>query len=253
MKTSDAEWFRRYYGDDYAASVRDLLRPERTRREVDFIVRTTGLQAGAAVADLGCGEGRHALEFARRGCAVTAVDLNPAFLDRGRRAAAREGHRVRWVLEDMRTPQPGPYNLLLLLFHSFGFFSDDENLRLLQGWRRELAAQGQLVIDVWNRARILKDFAERSQRAASPKLTVLEERAWDPSTQRLRVLYTYRWNDGHERRYDARFRLYGREEMHGLLEAAGYRLRGEFGSLEGAGWTPDAPRLVLWAEASGPE
>jgi len=39
--------------------------------------------------DLACGHGRHSVELARRGCAVTGVDLSEASLDRDRQPAAR--------------------------------------------------------------------------------------------------------------------------------------------------------------------
>lgn len=124
--SADRDWYRRYYGEDYSESVRDLLTPERTRGEVDFIVRATGLAPGARIADLGCGEGRHALEFARRGHAVTAIDLNHDYLQRGRERAEPSGS-VQWISADMRGPQPGPFDLVLLLFHSFGFFTELES------------------------------------------------------------------------------------------------------------------------------
>lgn len=245
---ADVEWFRPYYGDDYAASVRGLLNRERTQGEVNFILQATGLREGASVVDLGCGEGRHALEFARRGCKVAALDLNPAFLDRGREQASHEASTVRWVCADMRTPQPGPYDLVLLLFQSFGFFSDAENLHLLRDWRRELTPQGQIVVDVWNRERILSDFTPLAERTVAVGFTVAEERTWDPATQRLQVHYTYRWDDGRRHAYDASFRLYGKEELQSLLVEAGFSVRGSFGSLFGDGWAPDAPRLVVLGE-----
>ncbi len=218
---SGGEWFRSYYGDDYMASVRDLLDGARTERETDFLVRATGVMQGARVADLGCGEGRHALQLARRGLQVTAIDLNAQFLERGRAEAQRQGLEVDWVLGDMRTPQRGPFDLVLLLFHSFGFFSDLENLSLLRDWRQQLGPWGHLAIDVWNREGILQTFVARATRTVGGGLSVLEERAWEPRTQRLQVHYRYRWQDGRERGYDASYRLYGKEELEALLREAG--------------------------------
>ena len=244
---ADPEWFRRYYGDDYMDSVRQLLGGERSEREADFLLRVTGLRQGARVADLGCGEGRHALALAGKGLRVTAVDLSPSFLERGRAEALRRGLQVDWVLGDMRTPCPGPYDLVALLFETFGYFSDEENLGLLQAWRKELGPGGRLIIDVWNRERILADFVPQAEWTASSVLAVQEERRWDGETGRLFVRYRYRRREGPVREYDASFRLYGREEVAALLGQARFALDDVFGDLQGAPWRPDSPRLVALA------
>lgn len=62
-----------------------------------------------AVIDAGCGTGRVAVELARRGFPVTAVDLDPALLD----AARRKDPDVQWVTADLATlapdAAPGPF------------------------------------------------------------------------------------------------------------------------------------------------
>ena len=52
-----------------------------TRQEVDHLVESLGLQPGMQVLDVGCGPGRHAHEFARRGIAVHGVDIAQTFVD----------------------------------------------------------------------------------------------------------------------------------------------------------------------------
>ncbi|MEJ5866566.1 class I SAM-dependent methyltransferase [Pseudokineococcus sp. 5B2Z-1] len=55
------------------------------------------LPRGARVLDAGCGTGRVALELARRGHAVTGVDVDASMLAEARRAAPS----ARWVLGDL--------------------------------------------------------------------------------------------------------------------------------------------------------
>lgn len=66
--------------------------------------------------DLGCGTGDHAVELARRGWDVTAVDLVPRALDAARGKAARAGVDVRFLRADVTDLAPavgGGYRLLL--------------------------------------------------------------------------------------------------------------------------------------------
>jgi SAM-dependent methyltransferase len=53
--------------------------------------------------DLGSGEGGDALWLAERGWHVTAVDISPTALDRGRAAAAGRGltHHIEWIEADL--------------------------------------------------------------------------------------------------------------------------------------------------------
>lgn len=62
-----------------------------TRQEVDFLVDQLGLGPGSTVVDVGCGPGRHSLEFARRGIAVVGIDISHEFIGVAKTNAAAEG------------------------------------------------------------------------------------------------------------------------------------------------------------------
>jgi tellurite methyltransferase len=67
----------------------------------------------ARVLELGAGEGRDAVYFARHGLAVTALEVSAAGLRKARRLAAARGVRVRWVQGDMaRVPVAGRFGLV---------------------------------------------------------------------------------------------------------------------------------------------
>jgi SAM-dependent methyltransferase len=75
-----------------------------TINEVSFLIDTLGLPPGARILDVGCGPGRHALEFARRGISVVGVDISERFVELGNESAASEGltDRVSFVRADAR-------------------------------------------------------------------------------------------------------------------------------------------------------
>ena len=56
--------------------------------------------------DVGCGEGKDAVFFARNGYDVTAFDLSPAGIDKGRRLADACGVQVRFFQADALTWRP---------------------------------------------------------------------------------------------------------------------------------------------------
>jgi SAM-dependent methyltransferase len=102
---SDAEtfWTARY-GDTPIwsgrpnASLVEALEPL-----VPPVASTTALDLGPTALDLGSGEGGDALWMAAQGWRVTAVDIAPNALERGRVEAERVGldDRVRWLQADL--------------------------------------------------------------------------------------------------------------------------------------------------------
>lgn len=81
-----------------------------------LVTEAAGLPAGRAL-DAGCGEGADAVWLARHGWRVTAVDVAPTALQRGRQAAELEGDdvasRIEWVAADLMTWTPaGSFDLV---------------------------------------------------------------------------------------------------------------------------------------------
>jgi malonyl-CoA O-methyltransferase len=72
--------------------------------EEKHIGRLTGDLARLAVADIGCGTGRHALRWAAAGARVTAVDFSKAMLERARSKPGADA--ITFVQYDLAKPFP---------------------------------------------------------------------------------------------------------------------------------------------------
>jgi SAM-dependent methyltransferase len=72
-----------------------------------------------SVLELAAGPAEHATEFARRGIAATALDLNPAMCAHARERAAAAGLSLTVVEADMRTFRlPGRFDLVITMLDS---------------------------------------------------------------------------------------------------------------------------------------
>lgn len=69
------------------------------RLEEPQVDRLLGDVRGLAVADVGCGTGRHALRFAAAGASVTALDFSEGMLAQAR--AKPGAQAVRWIAHDL--------------------------------------------------------------------------------------------------------------------------------------------------------
>lgn len=77
------------------------------RPNPQLVAEVADLAPGAAL-DAGCGEGADATWLAGQGWRVTAVDISPTALDRGREHAVAAGvaNRIEWVAADLTTWTP---------------------------------------------------------------------------------------------------------------------------------------------------
>jgi len=212
-----------------------------TLPDVDALVGLLGLSPPARILDLPCGFGRHSIELARRGFAVTGVDLHEPFLAEARAAAPS----IEWIRADMREfIRPGAFDAVLNLFTSFGYFEDSEDdRRVARNALESLKPGGAFVIEMKGKEVLAAKY---------------EERRWDEldDGSRLIVLHTVEdgWRGvrtewtllkGDERREGHfRTRLYAGTELERLLLETGFADVKLFGSLDGQSYGPGAPRLV---------
>ena len=68
-----------------------------TSQEVDFLERVLEVKTGDKILDLGCGAGRHAVEFASRGYNVIGIDISPWLLGVAQTRAAEAGVEVTFL------------------------------------------------------------------------------------------------------------------------------------------------------------
>jgi SAM-dependent methyltransferase len=126
---------------------------ERARVQTEQIVALLGLAPPARVLDVCSGYGRHSLELARRGFAVTGVDISEMQVRQALRYAASGGLRAGFVVGDARAmPVRGPFDAAINMFLSFGYFTADaESRAMLCEIHRVLRPGGRAVIMLYHR------------------------------------------------------------------------------------------------------
>lgn len=244
----------------------------------DFCVESLELRPGARLLDLGCGNGRVAIPLARRGVAVTGVEMSEDWVAVARAWAMRDGVLARLIHADLRAiPFPGlaedaSFDAILSIGVLFEHLpeSDEQAQRLLGELHRLLCPGGHCLI-------FISGFSSRTHPGAYPT---------EPGTgAELRNLWTVRGPRSFrliERRFptdESRFftryirvdpgrrpsesreilRYYTRSELSELLDEAGLSVRRRWGATNAGGpytgpytdYTDENPTLIILARKDG--
>jgi 2-polyprenyl-3-methyl-5-hydroxy-6-metoxy-1,4-benzoquinol methylase len=232
--------FEGVFDEDYLYFYETFL-AERTPEEVERIVELFELEPDAEILDCPCGHGRISNPLAERGFRVTGLDATELFLERAREDAAARDIEVEYVHGDMRElPWRDRFNGILNWFTSFGYFSDEDNKRVLRHFHDALKPGGRLVLETQNVTRIMLNpqpmhvVAERDGNVMIDRWEVDAENARF-RTERLIV------RDGQARKAHFTVRWFTVPELRKWLEEAGFE------NVHTPGLTPDS-RLVIVAD-----
>lgn len=215
--------------------------------ELDELLALDDMPTAGSALDLACGPGRHAVELARRGFRVTGLDRTDGYLARARERAAAAGVDVEWMRADMRElDRPGEFDLVINLFSSFGYFSDEENARVAQAAMSSLRPGGAFVLEMAGKEILAEGFWPRRWHPVGDGY-LLEHTHIIDDWARLENEWTLITGDG--ARYQHRFhhRIYSGAELKRVLWDAGADDVTIYGGLDGSPYDEDAERLVAVA------
>jgi SAM-dependent methyltransferase len=248
--TSDEPWYESFFGQDYLDVYGYSFTQERAETESAFAIRTLGLSPGDEVLDLCCGQGRHAVEVAKHGCMVTALDLSEGYLLLAEEAAREAGVTLEAVHADMREiPFTDRYGAVINMFSSFGYLeSEAEDARVLSAIRRALKPGGVALLDLLNRDWVIANYETEDSHTDADGTLYFEHRQLDLETSRNHVTFTVVAPDGTRREVGGHhIRLYTLREVRGMLEDAGLRYEGVHGGYEDEPYGIDTRRMIVIA------
>lgn len=236
------EWYEQSFGQDYLLVYRH--RDMRgAQAEVHSMANWLQLEPGAEVLDLCCGMGRHSLSLTEMGYRVTGMDLSDVLLAEAKRLD--EAQQVTWVKGDMRAiPLTGPYDAVVNLFTSFGYFdSDEENGKVLQEMGRVLKPGGRFILDYLNAADVRRNLVPASERQ-DEQVWIGEKRVIEDGYVRKQIVLTEPGKP--DRTYREQVRLYMLDDFRRLLAGTGLQIDQVYGSYQGDPFQEESSkRLIL--------
>lgn len=226
MIVVDPEWWKTLFDEVYLITDAPFVcNPPLTKSEVDMVEQALPLRPVLRMLDLCGGQGRHALELARRGYRPPIVlDYSTVLLQHGRRAAAAAGLDVPFCRGDAHALAfpSASFDVVLLLANSFGYFADGtDDRRVVAEVARVLTPGGRFVLDLIDRDAALRHFRAASWHDATADMVVCWRRElWHEVIRVREVVLSKTTGLVRDRTYAER--LYTPEGLRALLVDVGF-------------------------------
>jgi len=216
-------------------------------REAAFILKQLKLKKGSALLDLCCGPGRHAVEFAKKGLAVTGYDFSPEYLGEAGERARKNKVRLRLVRGDMRRLKyREEFDAAVNLFTSFGYFQKfSEDMQTLKGVAAALKPGGLFLIDLVNGDFVRANFSPRNWTEMEDYYQLEEAGATADGV--FNAWTRVPKNGGKVLTRSFFSRLYNKARLDAALRKAGLTPVKHWGSFSGLPLTPKRDRLIVLA------
>jgi SAM-dependent methyltransferase len=241
---------KHWYKSGWSLEAKNHSWTEDSENQVDFIIKTLQLNGNERILDLACGYGRHALAFARRGYAVTGVDITRDYIDDATKHAPPN---AQFICADIRdTNFNSAFDVVLSLADgAIGYLeTDEENLKIFDVIAKALKPGGRHFMDVCNAEHAEAYFPKRHWELGEQALS-LAIFDWNPATRRMRYGGgAIPWGEPAQNPAvmlpdNHGIRLYSKAELHDILHARGMEIENAYCNYYGAPDTAKELQLML--------
>ncbi|RSK25650.1 class I SAM-dependent methyltransferase [Bacillus sp. HMF5848] len=215
--------------------------------QINFI---TQHMHGKSLLDVAAGTGNQAVELAKLGYNVTAVDLDPSMVHSINRKATEQQvtiHTDILNMIDIKSLQPLSYDTITCIGNSLSHLSSiDEITQALQGFTKVLNKNGTIIIQIVNYNRIFAHSIKQLPTINRPPVKF--ERSYE-LCENNKIIFNGTLTVDDEQ-YESSVTLYGiqAEQLVSSLNNAGFHHIELFGSFKGEPYTSiESPALVVVA------
>jgi len=239
------EWYQQWFNEKYLI-VYDHRDTDEAEQEALTISRVLDLRENDFILDLCCGSGRHEIPLVRMGYRVIGLDYSDHMIKIAQASRLPGSEFPQYIRADARKIPfcDGVFDIVLNLFTSFGYFSDEENYTFLLSISRLLKPDGRFYIDYLNPPYVLANLVEESMKEKD-EVKIVEKRNYDSSNHRIEKTIVIEQEKKSEVFHES-VRLYNYPEMLCMIKDAGLNLEGVFGNINGDPYYETSERMILF-------
>ena len=244
------EWYKEWFSSKFYLELYKHRDETDARKLINLILTALNLPAGSKILDICCGAGRHSVELARRGYAVTGFDLSEFLIsqaNRNRDKIRTRNLKVKFLIRDMRKFDfRKKFDLALNLFTSFGYFENDiENFSVFKNASLSLKPGGFFVFDFLNGNYLKKHLKHVTKTQISGK-KVLQKRRIENDFVIKDILIQ---NGKNDLAYCEKLKLYTPDRFRRAFRKEGFRIIRISGDYSGNDFNSEkSQRIIIFAK-----
>lgn len=217
-KESENEWFRGWFNSPYYHILYKHRDDAEAANFLDALIGELALPRGAAILDLACGKGRHAIYLHHKGFNVTGLDLSEESIKQAMESA-NEG--LIFHTADMRTFSLNEkFDAVFNLFTSFGYFDQkSENVQVIQRIHAHLNDDGIFVMDYFNPATVCCFKHSGDLHIDGIQFHITKKIENDHIIKTIEIS-----DQGQQKQFMERVQLFSLDEMINMLESNGFKV-----------------------------
>jgi len=257
MKSQEKELWKTGFGKRYIDTVAIHIKPEYTEKQVSFIEKNLGLVSGYNILDAGCGQGRHAIEFAKRGYEVTGFDFSEDLLKYAEKKAEESDLDISFIQGDLRELSFESEFDAAISILAFGFLdTDEDNLLSLKNISQALKPSGKFFLAVSNVATVIERMKSdpnvknengvltQNKQIANGDIIINLEIELDTHTAKHTVMAG--WEEDNQTYKDgSTVHMYTLDELEKMADESGLKIEQKWGDFDGGEFSDSSPLLLL--------
>ena len=239
---SDPEWYRKWFNTDYLQLYRHRSSDE-AENFVQMLIVKGWLNPEGRILDIACGAGRYMISLLSKGVDIYGIDLSKDLLSIAKSKMSRMiGSRL--VRSDMRLlPFRQKFDAAMSLFTSFGYFSDPDNLRVIEETGRVLKTGGIFILDYFNYESVVNNLRPISIKRLG-RIIAEERRRYDVRSRRItKTVILYKENKIEE--FFESVRCYTLDEVIDFFQMHNFQICKVYGDYEGGDYRIDKQRMII--------
>ncbi|MBE9523632.1 MAG: methyltransferase domain-containing protein [Chloroflexi bacterium] len=234
-----------------------LLTPARTAAEVNFVLDHTNLTSEEIILDVGCGPGRHSIELTRRGYQVVGIDPSESMINAAVKRAAEADVLLKFIqVKGEVYSSASDIDAVICLFTTLGQIHDEGDFRhknashpLLNRIADVLRPGGILILEIPQKEWVIANLKKSENISDGVSYTDIK-RVYDAEDSILNETFTL-VSLKEKRNYFLRYYLYNLEEIHMLLEKAGFEVAQVYGDYQSSPLTEESPNMLIVSRLVG--
>lgn len=235
-------WFESWFNSPYYKVLYQHRDNNEAEDFTDALMSYLHPAQSSKMLDIGCGEGRFAIQFANKGFDVTGIDLAA---NRIEVALKSETDNLHFMVHDMRLPfYINYFDYAFNLFTSFGYFNTHrDNLLAAKSFASGLKKGGTLVLDYLNKDVVLSKLkAHESVVRDGIEFDIQKDYDGKHIIKHIRFVD----DKAEPKHYTERVSAFSLQDFTQLFEPIGLKLEATFGDYQLSDFSPEtSPRLIM--------